>query len=326
MMMNIAYGSHDARNGVHPVRWPVMLQRLALVVLLSVPLAASAQQKNFATPEAAVDALAAALKADDDAALIAIFGDKYKNLIATPDRARNSATRARLAAGLQTFRVLDDRGVDRRVLLIGEQAWPLPIPIVRVNDRWRYATEEGDDEIINRRIGANERNAIYVLRAYLDAQKAYAAEARDGDPVRRYAQKLGSTRGKHDGLYWEADAAKGEELSPFGPLVAEARGDLTNRKAGAPYRGYHFKVLTRQGKNAPGEAYNYVINGRMIAGFAMVAYPATYGETGVMTFIVSHAGKIHQRDLGKNSAAIGAAMTMYDPGPGWKEVTDEGQP
>jgi hypothetical protein len=195
---------------------------------------------------------------------------------------------------------------------------------VRANDRWRFATEEGNGELINRRIGANERNAIYVLRAYLDAQKAYAAETRDGDVVRKYAQRLGSTKGKHNGLYWEADAAKGEEVSPFGPLVAEAAGDLTNRKAGAPYRGYHFKVLTRQGKNAPGEAYNYVINGRMIAGHAMVAYPATYGETGVMTFIVSHAGKIYERDLGKNSASVGAAMTAFDPGPGWKEVTDQG--
>jgi hypothetical protein len=304
----------------------MMLRRLAVVILLSVPLVVAAQQRNFATPEEAVDALVTALKADDDAALIAIFGDKYKNLIATPDRATNSATRARLAAGLQTFRVLNEQGANRRVLLIGDQAWPLPIPIVRVNDRWRYASEEGEHELINRRIGANERNAIHVLRAYLDAQKAYAATARDGDVVRKYAQKLGSTRGKHDGLYWEADAAKGDEVSPFGPLVAEAGADLKNRKAGAPYRGYHFKVLTRQGKNAPGEAYNYVINGRMIAGFAMVAYPATHGETGVMTFIVSHAGKIYERDLGKNSASVGAAMTTFDPGPGWKEVTDEDQP
>jgi hypothetical protein len=304
----------------------MMLRRLAVVILLSVPLVVAAQQRNFATPEEAVDALVTALKADDDAALIAIFGDKYKNLIATPDRATNSATRARLAAGLQTFRVLNEQGANRRVLLIGDQAWPLPIPIVRVNDRWRYASEEGEHELINRRIGANERNAIHVLRAYLDAQKAYAATARDGDVVRKYAQKLGSTRGKHDGLYWEADAAKGDEVSPFGPLVAEAAGDLQNYKARAPFRGYHFKVLTRQGKNAPGEAYNYVINGRMIAGHAMVAYPATYGETGVMTFIVSHAGKIYERDLGKNSASVGATMTTFDPGPGWKEVTDEDQP
>ena len=209
------------------------------------------------------------------------------------------------------------------MLLIGEQAWPLPIPIVRVNDRWRYATEEGVDELINRRIGANERSAIHVLRAYLDAQKAYAAKARDGDVVRKYAQKLGSTRGKHDGLYWEADAAKGEEVSPFGPLGRRSAGiDESQGRRSLPR-------VPLQGAHAPrqecaGRAYNYVINGRMIAGFAMVAYPATYGETGVMTFIVSHAGKIYERDLGKNSASVGAAMTTFDPGPGWKEMTEEG--
>lgn len=301
----------------------MMLGRLAFVVLVCAPLAAAAQQRNFATPEEAVEALVSALKADDDAALVAIFGEKHRMLIAPPDRAANSATRARLATALQTFRLLDARDANRRVLLIGDQAWPLPIPIVRVNDRWRYATEEGEDELTNRRIGANERNAIHVLRAYLDAQKAYAAKARDGDPVLRYAQKLGSTRGRQDGLYWEADAARGEEASPFGPLVAEAAPYL-NRKAGAPYRGYHFKVLTSQGKSAPGGAYNYVINGRMIGGFAMVAYPAAYGDTGVMTFIVSHAGKIYETDRGQNSVATGAAMTAFNPGPGWKEVTADG--
>lgn len=302
------------------------LRQFALVLLLSIPIAATAQQRNFATPEEAVDSLVAALKANDDTALIAIFGEKHKGLVVTPDRATNTATRAQIATALQTFRVLDARGANRRVLLIGDQAWPLPIPLVRTNDRWRFATEEGEQELINRRIGNGERNAIYALRAYLDAQKAYATKARDGDVVLQYAQKLASTRGKQDGLYWEADAAKGEEASPFGPLVAEAAPYFKGRTAGSPYRGYHFKILTRQGKRAPGGAYNYIINGRMLGGFAMVAYPAAYGDTGVMTFIVSHAGKIYERDLGKNSKSLGAAMTMYDPGPGWKEVTDEGQP
>ena len=196
----------------------------------------------------------------------------------------------------------------------------MPIPIVRAGDRWRFATEEGADEIVNRRIGGNERNAIYVLRAYLDAQRAYAARDRDGDGVLQYAQKLASTPGKHDGLYWPADAAKGEEASPFGPLIAESAAYLKGHTAGDPYRGYHFRILTRQGKSAPGGAYSYVINGRMIAGFAMVAYPAEYGKSGVMTFIVSHNGKVYEKDLGKDSAAIGAKMTTFDPGAGWKEV------
>ena len=173
-----------------------------------------------------VDALLAALKADDDAALVAIFGDKHKTLIVTPDRAANSGIVPRLAAAMQTYRLLEEQGKDRRVLLIGDQAWPLPIPLVRVGERWRFATEEGEDEIVNRRIGANERSAIKVLRAYLDAQKDYAARDRDGDGVLQYAQRLGSTPGKHDGLYWPADTAKGEEASPFGPLVAESAAYL----------------------------------------------------------------------------------------------------
>jgi hypothetical protein len=191
----------------------------------------------------------------------------------------------------------------------------MPIPIVRSGTQWRFATELVEEEIFNRRIGANENSAIAVLHAYLDAQRQYASRDRDGDDVLQYARKIGSTPGKHDGLYWEA-ADDGEE-SPFGPLIAESSAYLKGHKTGDAYRGYHFRVLDRQGKNAPGGAYSYVINGRMIAGFAMVAYPAVYGESGVMTFIVSNNGKIFEKDLGKNSEKVGAAMTTFDPGPGW---------
>jgi hypothetical protein len=298
-----------------------VIRRFALAFLLALPLTAlAAEQKTFATPDEAVDALTTALKADDDAALIAIFGDQHKDLIVTPDRAANSATRAKAVAAMQTYKMLEDAGNDRRILVIGDQAWPFPIPLVKTGERWRFATEQGQDELVNRRIGANERSAIYVLRAYLDAQKDYATKDRDGDGVLQYAQKLGSTAGKHDGLYWPADAAKGEEESPFGPLLAESAPYLKGHKAGDAYRGYHFRILTAQGKNAKGGAYNYVINGRMIAGFAMVAYPAQFGQSGVMTFIVSHNGKVFEKNLGKNSAEIGAKMTTFDPGPGWKEV------
>jgi hypothetical protein len=158
------------------------------------------------------------------------------------------------------------------------------------------------------------------MRAYLDAQRQYASIDRDGDGVLQYAQKLASTQGKQDGLYWPADTSKGEEASPFGPLIAESGPFLKGHKKGDPYRGYHFRILTRQGKGAPGGAYNYVINGRMIAGFAMVAYPDAYGESGVMSFIVSHNGKIYEKDLGKKTEEIGAKMTAFDPGAGWKEV------
>jgi hypothetical protein len=295
--------------------------RFSLALVLTLPLIASAaEQRTFATPDEAVSALMAALKADDDAALIAIFGDQHKDLVVTPDRAANSVGRAKAAAAMQTYHLLEERGNDRRILLIGDQAWPLPIPLVKMGDRWRFATEEGEDELINRRIGANERNAIVVLNAYLDAQKVYASVDRIGDGVLQYAQRLGSTAGKHDGLYWPADADKGEEMSPFGPLVAESAAYLKGHKSGDAYRGYHFRILTRQGKSAPGGAYSYIINGRMIAGFAMVAYPDQYGESGVMTFIVSHNGKIYEKNLGKNSADLGAKMTEFDPGAGWKQV------
>jgi hypothetical protein len=298
-------------------------RRVALVLLVAFPLTVSAAgQKTFATPEAATDALQAALKADDDAALLALFGEQHKDVVITPDRAANSATRAKLAADMQTFRKLEDVGDGRRVLLIGDYAWPLPIPLVREQGAWRFATEEGVDEIVNRRIGANERNAIKVLGAYLDAQRTYAARDRMGDGVLQYAQKLGSSPGKHDGLYWVADETKGEEASPFGPLVAESAAYLKGHGAGDAYRGYHFRILTRQGKSAPGGAYSYLINGRMIAGFAMVAYPAEYGESGVMTFIVSQSGKIYEKDLGPATGKIAAAMTEYNPGPGWKQVED----
>jgi len=310
-----------ASNAMHTISILDVIRRLALALVLALPLTVSAaEQKTFATPDEAVDALLTALKADDDAAMLAIFGDQHKDLVVSPDRAANSATRAKAAAAMQTYKKLEDAGNDRRILLIGDQAWPMPIPLVKTGERWRFATEQGEDELVNRRIGANERSAIYVLRAYLDAQKDYATKDRDGDGVLQYAQKLGSTAGKHDGLYWPADAAKGEEESPFGPLLAESAPYLKGHKAGDAYRGYHFRILTTQGKNAKGGAYNYVINGRMIAGFAMVAYPAQYGQSGVMTFIVSHNGKIFEKNLGKGSAEIGAKMTAFDPGPGWKEV------
>jgi Protein of unknown function (DUF2950) len=306
-----------AMNGIRVIN---AARRLAMLAMLAFPLTTmAAEQKTFATPEEAVDALMAALAADDDAAMLSVFGDKHKTLVVTPDQAANSATRAELLARMQSFRNLQDVAPDRRTLYVGDQAWPLPVPLVRGGTGWRFATEEGEEEIINRRIGANENSAIAVLRAYLDAQRQYASQDRDGDDVLQYAQKIGSTPGKHDGLYW--DAGDEDEASPFGPLIAESAAYLKGHQTGDAYRGYHFRILDRQGKNAPGGAYSYIINRRMIAGFAMVAYPAVYGKSGVMTFIVSNNGKIFEKDLGKNSAKTGAAIATFDPGPGWKFVS-----
>ncbi len=306
---------------MNPISIWSLLGHLVLALTLAGPLVAlSATQESFATPEAAVEALKAALKADNDATMVAIFGADHKDLVINADRAEASATRAKLLAAMQTLTVLREPSADRRVLVIGADAWPMPIPIVRSGERWRFATEEGEDELINRRVGANERNAIYVLRAYIDAQRAYASKDRDGDGVLQYASKLGSTPGKQDGLYWPADATKGEEPSPFGPLIAESVAYLEGHQPGDAYRGYHFKILSRQGKDAPGGAYSYIVNGRMIGGFAMVAYPGRYGSSGVMSFIVNQNGRVYEKDLGKDSAAIGAKMSSFDPGAGWKEV------
>jgi hypothetical protein len=318
-----AFPSIERRlSQMNPIRLGSSLLRCAalLLVLAFPPGALAAAQDTFPTPEAAVDALLAALKADDEAAFDALFGKDYRAMVSQPDRAATRAVNAKILAAMTAYRVLREPSADRRILVIGAEAWPLPIPLVRIDNRWRFASEEGVDEIINRRIGANERYAMRVLRAYLDAQRAYATIDRDGDGVLQYARRLASTPGKRDGLYWPADAAKGEEQSPFGPLVAESAGGIEGRGTGAPYRGYHYRILTRQGPGAPGGAYNYVINGRMIAGFAMVAYPAVYGQTGVMSFIVSHNGRIYERDLGKDSTAIGARMSAFDPGTGWKAV------
>ena len=294
---------------------------LALMLILPGSVLA-ADQRSFPTPEAAVDAVLAALKGNDENALLTIFGQKYRNLVISGDRANDAKTRADAAREMETFRLLEEAGNDRRILLMGAQAWPMPIPLVRENGSWRFATEQGAEEMLNRRVGRNERNAIQVLRAYLDAQREYASTDRDNDGVLQYAQKIGSAAGKRDGLYWPADASKGDEISPFGPLIAEATPYLAGHKTGDPYRGYYDRILTRQGKSAPGGAYNYVINGRMIAGFGMVAYPAVYGETGVMTFIVNHNGRIYQRDFGKSTPSTGAGMAEFDPTSAWKLVTD----
>jgi Protein of unknown function (DUF2950) len=280
--------------------------------------ALTAEQRTFPTPEAAVNAVIQALEANDDGALVAIFGESHKRLVISPDAADDRVLRANALAELKAFHMLDETAPDRRTLLLGDEAWPMPIPLVREKGGWRFATELGEQEVLNRRIGANEREAIKVLRAYLDAQRQYATRDRNGDGVLEYAQKLGSSPGKQDGLYWPADAAKDEEVSPFGPLIATSSEYLKGRKPGDAYHGYHFRILTRQGRNAPGGTFSYIINGRMLAGFAMVAYPAEYGTTGVMTFIVNNNGVIYQKDRGSSPQPI----TEFNPDESWKRVDE----
>jgi hypothetical protein len=290
-----------------------------LIVTLSIPQRAfAAAQRTFATPEEAVASLSTALKAGDEATLIAIFGEPHKSLVVSPDQAENAANWAKASSELDAFHALQDAGPDRRILLVGDEAWPMPIPIVKENGNWRFATELGEEEILNRRIGANEREAIAVLRAYLDAQRDYASRDRNNDGLLEYAQKLASTPGKQDGLYWHTDEDSNEEASPFGPLIAASSAYLKGHKAGDAYRGYHFRILTRQGEHAPGGAFSYIINGHMIAGFAMVAYPARYGTSGVMTFVVNNNGVIYQKNRGENAPPV----TVFNPDDTWQRVKD----
>lgn len=292
---------------------------LVLLFILSPLSAFAAPQETFATPEEAVTALKGVLQSDGNTAAIRLFGEKYKDLFTQPDQAASRANRAKILAAMQTLSVLHELAPDRLELVIGDKAWPFPIPLVRVDQRWRFATEDGVEELLNRYIGANEHSAIEVLRAYVSAQREYAARDRNGDGVLEFAQKLASTSGQHDGLYWPADAAKGEKPSPFGPLIAASSAYLEGHKQGDAYRGYHFRILTRQGKGAAGGAYDYMINGRMLAGFAMVAYPAEYAVSGVMTFVVNQNGTVFEKDLGENSFNLGKKMQSFDPA-GWAVV------
>jgi hypothetical protein len=207
-------------------------------------------------------------------------------------------------------------------LELGADGWPFPIPLVKQGAQWNFDTAAGAEEVLARRVGRNEMSAMSVAYAYLDAQHEYASEDRGGDGVLAYAQYLSSTPGTHDGLFWPVTQAD-DVLSPLGPLIAQARVDgyrhtakMLNEEQ-APYHGYYFKILTRQGKHAPGGKYNYLINGHMIGGFALVAWPAEWGNTGVMTFVVNQQGKIYQKNLGSGTVKIAKAMTTYEPDDSW---------
>lgn len=274
-------------------------------------------QMRFGTPEAAVEVLLTAFKNSDDGALAALFGTEYADRLLSKDKAAAKEGRTRLYEAAQKKWSLRKDTADRALLVIGPDAWPFPIPLIRSGADWRFFTAEGIDEIVNRRIGRDELNTIAACRSYLAAQRQYASKIRDKSGVRKFAQRLVSTAGAQDGLYWDPAVANGEE-SPFGPNIAEFL--KSGRQAGEPYHGYYFRVLTRQGKNVPGGRYSYVINGNMIAGFALVAFPAEYGNTGIMTFLVSHHGKVYQKDLGARTVELAKAMQEYNPDATWTEA------
>jgi hypothetical protein len=279
--------------------------------------AAAARQQAFATPEGAVTALVAAARAGRTDQLLRILGPDGRKLARSGDAVADQHGRERFVTSYTTMHAIEPQGEDRAILVIGDEQWPFPIPIVRHAKLWRFDTKTGAKEILARRIGRNELNAIEVCRAYVDAQRDYAAKERDADGLLEYAQKFVSSPGKQDGLYWPAKP--GEEASPLGPLVAVARAEgYGGTGQHAPYHGYYYQILTRQGGEAPGGAHDYVAHGRMIGGFALVAFPAQYGASGIMTFMVNQDSIVYEKNLGPKSARIARAITAFNPDPSWK--------
>jgi hypothetical protein len=281
---------------------------------------ASAEQRSFPTPQAAMDALMTALGAADRQGVLAIFGQEHADFLTGGDEAAARVEWRNMYNAAREATVLRPDGDGRYIAVVGRRAWPMPIPIVEDKGAWHFDTAAGIEEVTNRRIGRNELAAMDLARNYVEAQRLYASADRDGDQVLEYAQRLISTPDRQNGLYWPASAGAGP--SPFGPYVAEVSEFLAGKDRGDPYLGYYFRVLTKQGGSPPGGAYDYVINGNMIAGFALVAWPADYGTTGVMTFLVSHQGRLFEKDLGPETEQSVAAMTAYDPDGTWRETQE----
>lgn len=308
---------------------PMPLSWGAGVVVMAAALAASTcggpafakDPAEYKTPEAAAQAILEALAKDDHAAILAVLGDEFKDQLFTGEESREKDSYQRVVAAAKDAMQLRADDANTRVMVIGKDAWPVPFPIVHGDKGWHFDTAAGIDEILARRIGQDELATIATLRAYVDAQVQYASVDRDGDEVLEYARKVISTPGKKDGLYWQVASAD-DSISPLGPFVAELPDYVKERKTGEPYMGYYYRVLTRQGENAPGGRYDYIINGNMIAGFGAIAVPAEYGETGVMTFVVSHQGKIYQKDLGEDTALAAAAIQEYNPDETWTLVKE----
>ena len=281
-------------------------------------------QRLFASPDEAIKALQAAAEAKDQAALGEIFGPQFQEL-STGDKVQDANNAQRFATNMAQGCNPVKEGEDKITLEVGTNNWPMPIPLVKTNGQWHFDTAAGKEEIINRHIGKDELHAIGVCRAYVAAQRQYASANPDADGVVKYAQKFKSTPGKKDGLYWPS--AENEPASPFGPLVAEAHaeGYVRNKGTGPhPFHGYYFRILTRQGKAAPGGKMNYLSHGNLTGGFALVAYPEHWDQSGIMTFIVNQDGKVFQQNLGEKTSRIAEAMKKYNPDSEWTLVQDEG--
>ncbi len=284
--------------------------------------AKSVTAQVFQTPDDAAKALLEAARSDARGQIIALFGSHDADLLSSGDDIEDKNNRSNFVTLAQEKMVVEKTGADRAIVHVGNTDWPFPIPLVKKGDSWQFDAEQGRQEILNRRIGRNELSTLGAIRGYVEAQFDYANTDRDGDGVSEYSQKLQSEPGKFDGLFWEPE--EGQPQSPLGPLIAEARAEGYKVKGAtekpSPYHGYYYRILTRQGGNVPGGKYDYVINGNMIAGFALVAFPAHYGSSGIMTFAVNHQGKIFQKDLGPKTAEIVEKMKEYNPDSSWEAV------
>jgi len=279
---------------------------------------ASAEQ-SFKTADAAVDALVSAARSNDRKALMEILGRGSSDIVSSGDPVADTASYQRFVSAYDAKHQLSMEGDNKAIMIIGQEDYPFPIPIVRENGTWRFDTGAGREEIIYRRIGANELDTIQTSLAYVDAQNDYAEKDRTGAGKGVYAQHMVSSPGKKDGLYWPD--VQGEDQSPLGELAAEAAKQGYRVGAGRiPYHGYYYKILTKQGAAAPGGELDYVVNGKMIGGFALVAYPAQYRNSGVMTFIVNHNGQVYQKDLGPHTTAIAEKMTSFNPDKTWEKT------
>jgi hypothetical protein len=280
-------------------------------------------QKTFAKPDEAMRALLAAARKDDSAAMQAILGPDSDQVLSSGDSIADAADRKWFVGAASKRTSFEKVNDNTMIAQVGTEAWPFPIPLVKNGDKWRFDTAAGAAELLNRRIGRNELTAFSVARAYVDAQREYAAKDRTGSGAGVYAQKVASESGKHDGLYWEETSPA--DRSPLGPLVADASTEGYSPRQGSearPYHGYFYRILTAQGAAAPGGAKSYIKDGQMTGGFALVAYPAEYKSSGLMTFIVGPLGIVFQKDLGEKTEELGKAMTEYNPDDTWTPARD----
>jgi len=316
---------------MHDLRSKVSVGSLLLALALIIPLtsgtmsedavAAAASQSSFASPQEAGQALVEAAKSGDENAVLAVFGPGSKDIIYSGDATQDKKTAAAFVSAYQVmnrWRKIDD---NNEMLIIGADNFTFPIPLKKdASGRWYFDTAAGKDEILARRIGRNELAAIEVSQALADAQHEYFSQSHGRTPRKQYALKLVSDKGTHDGLYW--DSAEGQPRSPLGPLVAYASGEgyKLHAQSPQPFHGYYFHMMSRQGKNAPGGAKDYISGGKMVRGFAFVAYPAAYGNSGIMTFIINQNGVVYQKDLGKDTDRIASKMRVFNPDKTWTQV------